>query len=474
MNKKSIFLMSCLITIICFFNINVSAKEVENICTYNLNDTHTVSITCWFYSNDSYDCIVGAVDAFGTSIMNWSTDNLISNWNVKDWYSKNKKCPSYISYSKGPLDKRIYMYSSYKDALTRNTDEQQLLSNTGWWFSVIGEQNVSTDASVKIKEYTSALNNANTYFHLDTRCEKKDGVYVYNEYSEEGYRCKNAMEEVYTKINEWDSYVKKSISDGLISADSSIVQDYYSARQKARSLFSEDYDNSNIHDPSEEVPDVPAKEPEYSSSSRTCVSCGDDAVTNIPQQLPMFSRNLILVVQILTPVILIILGIYDFVRAVVASDEKIMKESQNKFIKRIIAAVLVFFVIAIVKFAFGLIPGDNVLACIPCFTTSGDSCSASYTCNMQSFDSEIGVDGSSSSGSSSSSSSSSSQTKACGDRGNLSECNSDGKCKWNYSGNYCEVATSQTKACGDRGNLSECNSDGKCKWNYSGNYCEKV
>jgi hypothetical protein len=116
----------------------------------------------------------------------------------------------------------------------------------------------------------------------------------------------------------------------------------------------------------------------------SCISCGNGTLKDIPSALPQFVRNIILLLQILVPIILIGLGIYDFVRAVIASDEKMMKESQNRFIKRIIAAVLVFFVVAMVKAVFSLIPGESTLSCIPCFVSSKNSCDSEYTCSWNS------------------------------------------------------------------------------------------
>lgn len=118
---------------------------------------------------------------------------------------------------------------------------------------------------------------------------------------------------------------------------------------------------------------------------RNCVSCGNGALNNIPEQLPSFIRNIVLILQLLTPVVLIGFGIYDFLKAIIASDEKIMKESQNRFIKRIIAAVLIFLAVAIVKFAFSLIPNStDMLGCVPCFISDKDSCSQAYTCSTYS------------------------------------------------------------------------------------------
>ena len=75
----------------------------------------------------------------------------------------------------------------------------------------------------------------------------------------------------------------------------------------------------------------------------------------IDAMIPTFISNIVTLVQIAIPVILIFLGMLDLGKAVTSNDEKQMKEAQKTLIKRIIYAVLIFFVIAIVKFVFGML-----------------------------------------------------------------------------------------------------------------------
>ena len=50
------------------------------------------------------------------------------------------------------------------------------------------------------------------------------------------------------------------------------------------------------------------------------------------------------VVRILVPIALIVLGSIDIGKAVIAGDEKKIKEAQKPFVKRIVAAVIVFLI----------------------------------------------------------------------------------------------------------------------------------
>lgn len=105
--------------------------------------------------------------------------------------------------------------------------------------------------------------------------------------------------------------------------------------------------------------------------SYSTVSCG--IVDDIPAALPILFKNVINIVKIAVPIILIIMGMLDFGKAVTSQDEKGMKESQTRFVKRIIGAICVFLVITIVQFVFRLINVDdsnNILACIDCFVNN--------------------------------------------------------------------------------------------------------
>lgn len=75
--------------------------------------------------------------------------------------------------------------------------------------------------------------------------------------------------------------------------------------------------------------------------------------------LVTFIHNIIVVIKIAVPVILVIFGMLDLAKGVMAGKEDEIKKGQQVFIKRIIAAVLVFFVITIVQLVMGLISSED-------------------------------------------------------------------------------------------------------------------
>lgn len=92
--------------------------------------------------------------------------------------------------------------------------------------------------------------------------------------------------------------------------------------------------------------------------------------------LPYIVSTIVTLIQIGVPIILIIYGMMDLGKAVMAQKEDEIKKGQQTFIKRIIAAVIVFFVIVVVKLVVNIIApeGNNDISnCIDCFVNGNCS-----------------------------------------------------------------------------------------------------
>ncbi len=83
----------------------------------------------------------------------------------------------------------------------------------------------------------------------------------------------------------------------------------------------------------------------------------------------------VLVMKIVIPLLLIIFGMVDLGKAVVSSDEKAISKSVGTLIKRFIAAVIVFFIPAIVSALFnvlGILNSGDYNVCVQCVTNVND------------------------------------------------------------------------------------------------------
>ena len=70
-------------------------------------------------------------------------------------------------------------------------------------------------------------------------------------------------------------------------------------------------------------------------------------------------KSVLTIIQIAVPILLIIMGSMDLMQAVMAGKEDEIKNAQGTFVKRAIAAVIVFFIPLIVSLVMGLITIDT-------------------------------------------------------------------------------------------------------------------
>ncbi len=68
--------------------------------------------------------------------------------------------------------------------------------------------------------------------------------------------------------------------------------------------------------------------------------------------LPNTISMIITIIQIVVPILLVLFGLLDLAKAVMAQKEDEIKKGQQTLLKRVIAAAIVFFVIVIVKLLF--------------------------------------------------------------------------------------------------------------------------
>ncbi|MEG0026164.1 MAG: hypothetical protein RR847_02320 [Bacilli bacterium] len=87
------------------------------------------------------------------------------------------------------------------------------------------------------------------------------------------------------------------------------------------------------------------------------VECGG---VIIPEALTNLVSIIVKVIYIGVPILLILWGMFDLGRAVISSKEEDIKKGQSTFFKRLIAAVIVFFVVSIVAFVINLLSTSGI------------------------------------------------------------------------------------------------------------------
>ena len=74
----------------------------------------------------------------------------------------------------------------------------------------------------------------------------------------------------------------------------------------------------------------------------------------IPAGIGNLVHLIVLAIQVVVPILLIIWGMIDFAKAIIGQDEDKIKAGQKLFMKRLIAAVVVFLIVTIVQLAIRL------------------------------------------------------------------------------------------------------------------------
>ena len=99
---------------------------------------------------------------------------------------------------------------------------------------------------------------------------------------------------------------------------------------------------------------------------------------------PYIISTIITIIKIAVPILLIIFGMLDLGKAVVASKEDEIKKGQQTFIKRAIAAIIVFFVIQIVQIVVRFVSGNeqSVAGCFNCFINGHVSDADRSSCDV--------------------------------------------------------------------------------------------
>lgn len=84
------------------------------------------------------------------------------------------------------------------------------------------------------------------------------------------------------------------------------------------------------------------------------------------------------IIKIIIPVLLVVLGAMDILKAVISSDDKAIKNSVMTLLKRIVAGILVYFVPVFISGVFSLLPEfreneDDYNVCRACITKPSES-----------------------------------------------------------------------------------------------------
>ena len=114
---------------------------------------------------------------------------------------------------------------------------------------------------------------------------------------------------------------------------------------------------------------------DISAVTITRASCGN--LMDFPKKIPEITSMVVTMIQIAVPIILVVMGSIDLFKGVTAQKEEEIKKGQQLFIKRLIVAALIFFVIVIAKVFVSVVADSssaNIIECVDCFLSGVKNC----------------------------------------------------------------------------------------------------
>lgn len=116
----------------------------------------------------------------------------------------------------------------------------------------------------------------------------------------------------------------------------------------------------------------------YSNLETKFYSCGSGFINHIPRYVPKLVNIVYLVIQVAVPIVLVIVGMINLLKAVTSSKEDDMKKAQMLFVKQLIYGALVFFAFVLTKLVISVAADasdkSRIIDCTNCFVNGEKYC----------------------------------------------------------------------------------------------------
>lgn len=109
----------------------------------------------------------------------------------------------------------------------------------------------------------------------------------------------------------------------------------------------------------------------YAANTYSKIVCGD---AEVPYAAAQVTSTIINILKIITPIIIIIFGMIDLVKGVMAQKEDDISKGSKTFVRRLLLGAFVFLVFVFVEFIIGLVApkssNTNMWNCVDCFVNN--------------------------------------------------------------------------------------------------------
>ena len=364
--KKIIYCLSFVFFFIFSFTF-VQAKTTTDVCYYKSDDNKLIFAVKQFDDNTSQAILIkpySSSDGFSES------QNYGANWSTSKSVKENNSCKKYMKYAIKTGSNEIEFSN---DSPFYNNNNQYNLTNfniikDGYKYKYQLQPNLSLTVIIYNNAFIKYFNDEyNTILTNEYRFEKYDRVYLNDFYDKFLYISSIGQKPTLFlgKTEITASYDNGSIEEKLWYIE--VELENFSTDKPIFNLI-EYHEPENPDNP--ENPENP-ENPDYLVSptgSYKKVLCGDDY---IPYALPQIVKVIYSILKIVTPIIIIIFGMIDFLKAVMTQKEDEIKKGQQTFVKRLIMGALVFLVFFFVEIIIGFVApkeeNQSMWNCVDCF-----------------------------------------------------------------------------------------------------------
>ncbi len=391
--KKKLLLSFIILFCIMIMPMGVEAADyIEDSCV----DNDSCMVVCSYSTNHKINNDVGEPRLI-TIYYNFKENNWKVIWNSEAIYSEGFS-PFYSINRKGfepftavfsdDVKPDIYIPKSHKsdtfkcpanaylDFSSLNAYNELCFDNNGTWCTE-DKSNVGTDfekASTKVYDFSDEIE---TYFNLWYNGEVKNSLTCDNIYN--GTAGDNIYDTLMTEFTtdmtnmfvfngaSGDNIPEFVInSPGWNNASSTLENYVYDVTNSCRNAAEEDYRNGDIteeerdrrlgllDDYDENTENAADRHTDPRTNNATTdnwnkdIQC-EDIFTDDPGSVGWMLNTIFNYIKIIGPILVVLLSSIDFIKAVVGTDEKAMKEAQSKLVIRLVAAVALFLIPTLVQ-----------------------------------------------------------------------------------------------------------------------------
>lgn len=384
MQKNKTYFFIALLGIF-FFPFIVDAKTSKE-CNYYVNENQLSgsgggTISCTFTIGDPFWIVFGE-GAFSyrckydngsegdmTITIGNDTSKEGTGFNLEDWFRENESCPRYLVFNSQNLSSSGSTYAANTDKQVDLIRDKYGTTFTPYLETSIRDEEIENDpdseaaqacaSSKEALDAALALLQTNRDKLIEMNCqnyalsdEERDTV-ANSENIKWGRECKQITDNYGITVSNARSALNDYTKSGCIDEDSDEYKEYENIINNLEDEVDDiDTNIDRQNGVSEGDWQFLGEDPEFGSTEIGCDSLFD---TTTPGAFGWILKTILNYVKVIGPILVVLLSAIDFIKAVIGTDEKAMKEAQNKLIIRLVAAVALFLVPTLVQLLLSFI-----------------------------------------------------------------------------------------------------------------------